>query len=188
MDLEKYGKFLSDGKIDEDNAMKIIETTIGGKCYPVSKDIDITCHTDFLWESPKGYLCSVDKKMQKKLSRGDDNKSNTMTWIELVNNSGLPGSATCQVENLAKYNITVSEAHDYLMLETNIDYLFLQRKKLTDFLYDKVDMGKVVYENPRKPYIPYQRKKYGHKDINVLTPNEDLEKIAHFTITKTNEI
>jgi hypothetical protein len=39
-----------------------------------------------------------------------------------------------------------------------------------------------VHKNPKKPYIAYQRE--NRKDIIVLVPIEDLEKIKHFCIYK----
>ena len=184
MDFEKYGKYLELGSKDEDDAMRLIENKIGGKCIKTTKELDINSHTDFIWISPNNTVCSIDKKMIKKVSRSSKNASNEMTWIELVGNSGLPGSATPQTDNLTRYGFEINPPNDYLMIETYNDFLFLQREKLSKFVKDKIEGKELVYKNPQKPYIPYQRKSYGHKDVNVLVPNKELYQLAQFIIKK----
>ena len=96
--------------------------------------------------------------------------------------NGEPGSATPMVKNLAKYGIMVSSKHDYIMQETDESYLFLQRYKLMELIKQNTDLEHPVHKNPKKPYIAYQRE--NRKDIIVLVPIEDLEKIKHFCIYK----
>lgn len=181
---EKYGQYLVEGKIDEDEAAKMIESAFGGKCYHTTPEIDVKCHTDLIWESPKGDLCAIDKKAAKKISRSDTKTSKNAEWFEVQNVNGNPGSATPMDRNLAKYGIYVSSSHDYIMQETDESYLFLQRYKLMKLIKENTDLEHPVHKNPRKPYIAYQRE--NRKDIIVLVPIEDLEKIKHFEITKEN--
>ena len=181
---EKYGQYLVEGKIDEDEAAKMIESAFGGKCYHTIPEIDVRCHTDLIWESPKGDLCAIDKKAAKKISRSDTKTSKNAEWFEVQNVNGNPGSATPMDRNLAKYGIYVSSSHDYIMQETDESYLFLQRYKLMKLIKENTDLEHPVHKNPRKPYIAYQRE--NRKDIIVLVPIEDLEKIKHFKITKEN--
>lgn len=179
---EKYGKYLTEAKKDEDEAAKMIENTFGGKCYHTTPEIDVNCHTDLIWESPKGYLCAIDKKAPKKISRSDTKASKFAEWFEVQNVNGEPGSATPMVKNLAKYSIMVSSKHDYIMQETEDKYLFLQRNKLTQHIKQNTDLEHPVSKNPKKPYIAYQRP--NRQDLIVLIPIEDLEKIKHFEIIK----
>lgn len=179
---EKYGNYLTEAKRDEDEAAKVIEERLGGKCYHTSSEIDVKCHTDLIWESPKGNLCAIDKKAPKKISRYDTKASSTAEWFEVQNVLGGPGSATPMVKNLANYNLNVSSKNDYIMQETEDSYLFLQRYKLIELIKQNTDLEHPVHKNPKKPYIAYQRE--NRKDIIVLVPIEDLEKIKHFEIIK----
>lgn len=179
---EKYGKYLTEAKRDEDEAAKVIMNTLGGKCYHTTPEIDVKCHTDLIWESPKGYLCAIDKKAPKKISRSDTNASKFAEWFEVQNVNGDPGSATPMVKNLAKYGIMVSSKHDYIMQEAVDSYLFLQRYKLMQLIKENTDLEHPVHKNPKKPYVAYQRE--NRKDIIVLVPIEDLDKIKHFGIYK----
>ena len=181
---EKYGKYLTEAKKNEDGAAKVIEERLGGTCYHTSSEIDVKCHTDLIWESPKGNLCAIDKKAPKKISRSDTKASKFAEWFEVQNVNGEPGSATPMVKNLVKYNIIVSSKHDYIMQETEDSYLFLQRYRLMELIKEHTDLEHPVHKNPKKPYIAYQRE--NRKDIIVLVPIEDLKKIKHFEIVKEN--
>jgi len=179
---EKYEKYLIEGEIDENNAARLIESTLGGKCYNTTPEVNIKCHTDIIWESPKGYTCSIDKKAQKKISRGDSVLSKNSEWFEIQNVNGGNGSAVPMVNELKKFGFNITETHDYIMQETDDRYLFLQRCKLLELIKNNCDIAKPVHKNPKKTYIPYQRQ--NRQDIIVLVPIEDLKKIKHFEILK----
>ena len=179
---EKYGQYLIEGKNDEDAAAKIIEQRLGGTCYHTTPEIDVKCHTDLIWITNKGVVCSIDKKAPKKISRSDTKASKTGEWFEIKNVNGGPGSATSMVGVLLKFGIKVASSHDYIMQETEGKYLFLQRNKLTQHIKEHTDLEHPVSKNPKKPYIAYQRP--NRQDIIVLVPIEDLEKIKHFEILK----
>ena len=57
---EKYTEFLKQGKINEDIAARAIEEAYGGIVTPATEEVDMKCHTDLLWLTPKGVLCSID--------------------------------------------------------------------------------------------------------------------------------
>lgn len=179
---EKYGQYLIEGKNDEDEAAKIIEQRLGGTCYHTTPEIDVKCHTDLIWITMKGVVCSIDKKAPKKVSRSDTKASKTAEWFEMRSVNGGPGSATPMVGELLKYGINVATSHDYIMQETEDKYLFLQRSKLSQMIKENTDLLHPVSKNPKKPYIAYQRQ--NRQDIIVLVPIEDLEKIKHFEILK----
>ena len=179
---EKYGKYITEAKKDEDEAAKVIVNTFGGKCYHTTPEIDVKCHTDLIWETPNGTLCSIDKKAPKKVTRKDNKTSKDAEWFEVQNVNGHPGSATPMDRNLAKYGINVATKYDYIMQETENGYLFLQRYKLFKLIKENTDLEHPVRKNPKKPYIAYQRE--NREDIIVLVPIEDLERIKHFSISK----
>ena len=179
---EKYGQYLVEGRNDEDTAAKIIEQRLGGKCYHTTPEIDVRCHTDLIWITNKGVVCSIDKKAPKKISRSDTKTSKTAEWFEIKNVNGGPGSATSMVGELLKFGIKVASSHDYIMQETEDKYLFLQRHKLTEYIKENTDLLHPVSKNPKKPYIAYQRP--NRQDVIVLVPIEDLEKIRQFEILK----
>ena len=180
----QYKPFLAEGHKDEDSAATLIAETLGGSVVRAPEEIDIKCHTDLLWTTKKGIMCSIDKKMMKRTSRGDSAYNSDATWIELKDNAGNDGSASCQGEKLRSVGYDIADEHDYLMVETTTSYLFIQRMKLYPFVSKLIEGKTVVYDNPRKVNIPYQRAKYGHQDISVLVSFEDLEKITQFKINK----
>lgn len=179
---EKYGQYLIEGQNDEDEAAKIIEQRLGGTCYHTTPEIDVKCHTDLIWITMKGVVCSIDKKAPKKISRSDTKTSKEAEWFEMRSVNGGPGSATPMAGELLKYGINVATSHDYIMQETEDKYLFLQRSKLSQLIKENTDLSHPVSKNPKKPYIAYQRQ--NRQDIIVLVPIEDLEKIKHFEILK----
>lgn len=178
-------EYLAKGKKDEDIAMHVIEETLGGKCfrpsnYKTAEYIDIECHTDFFWSSPKGYLCSIDKKSPKKINRLDEKETNEYTWIEIKNVNGKNGSACCQVENLAKIGYKVENNRDYCCYEIDNIYFFIQRIKLENWIKKQIKNKEIVSSNPNQPYIPYQRK--NRQDLIVLVPINDIENLSQFEI------
>lgn len=181
---DQYKPFLTEGHKDEDAAAKAISDTIGGKVYRTPEKIDMECHTDLFWETPKGELCSIDKKMRKRTSRHDSSYDDNATWVELRDNAGFEGSAYCQAEKLRSQGYDISDEHDYMMFETKDSYLFVQRMRLEPFVWNLIDGKNVVFENPKETNIPYQRAKYGNLDLCVLVSFEDLEKIMQFKIKK----
>ena len=168
--------------------MKILTQALGGRCFRAKdKKVDMICHTDFFWETDKGILCSIDKKMMKKTSRTDKNFSETNTWLELIGNEGNKGSACCHAETLQKFGYPIKKEHDYLMVESKDYLLMIQRYKSEKLLNEQMKDKEIVYFNPKKEYIPYQRKNYGHQDICMLVPFTDLEKITQFKILKPHD-
>lgn len=181
---DRYKDFLAEGHKDEDAAANVIREALGGDVFRAPEKLDIKCHTDLFWKTGKGVMCSIDKKMMKRTSRGDSSYNSDATWIELKDNAGNDGSASCQGEKLRGMGYDISDEHDYLMVETPNSYLFIQRMKLYPFVCKLIEGKTFVYDNPRKTNIPYQRAKYGHKDISVLVSFDDLEKITQFKINK----
>ena len=186
---EKKLEYLEIGAQNEDQAMKLLIDTYGGRCFKsYDLQVDKICHTDFFWETNKGILCSIDKKMMKQVARKwNGGFSARSTWLELVGNEGYPGSACCHAQDLQSFGYPVSKEHDYLMIETPKKMLFIQRYKTEELLTLNMEGKEIVYKNPRAEYIPYQRKDFGHKDICMLVPFKDLEKISHFTINIPNQ-
>lgn len=181
---EKYTEFLKQGKINEDIAARAIEEAYGGIVTPATEEVDMKCHTDLLWLTPKGVLCSIDKKKRKKIGRRDEAFNDNYTWIELLDNAGNAGSSVCQGQKLRDMGFDVEDKNDYLMLETSDEYLFVRRSELNPFVWSLVEGKETVHENPRVPNVPYQRK--GRRDLIVLVRMDDIRKITRFKIKKTH--
>ena len=126
-----------------------------------NKHIDVIC-------SRGNTTVTFDVKEQKKLHRYDEEPSNVYTWVELQNNFGGKG----WVYGQEKY-VAFEKGNEFIIVDrTKLLNLILENKK-EPILFDSGDL---------KPYMQYQRKKYDNLDINVLTPYDDLNKIAHTII------
>ena len=111
---------------------------------------------------------TFDVKEQKKLHRYDDKPSDVYTWVELQNNVGNKG--------------WVYGEEKYIAFEKGNEFIIVEREKLLNLILEK-KQEPIVFENRiLKPYMQYQRKKYDNLDISVLTPYDDLYKIAHKVI------
>ena len=78
---------------------------------------------------------------------------------------------------------------DYILNEISINNL--ERLGLIQIKYNEyISSGKnIVYDTPRECYVPYQRAKWGRKDIAFKAYMKDLEDISHFHINfVTNEV
>ena len=181
---KQYQEFYDKGHADEFNAAGLINEVIGGFARPAPTELDKKYHTDILWESPKGFLCSIDKKMQKRKKRGDANYDPYATWIELRDNFGRKGWAYCQAPKLREIGYNISDSHDYVMIESPNSYLFIQRNKLLPFTINLIKGKELVLKNPRQINIPYRREDSDHKDVVVSVLFKDLESITQFKINK----
>ena len=160
-----YEESVKDGLIVEDRFVKMFAIN-----YPNTK-----IRTSTLYEDKNKHIdviCSrgnttvtFDVKEQKKLHRYDDRPSDVYTWVELQNNYGNKGWIYGQEK--------------YIAFEKNNEFIIVERKKLLNLILEN-KQEPIIFENKvLKPYMQYQRKKYGNLDISVLTPYEDLYKIAH---------
>lgn len=162
-------EFYEHGKTDEAFVMSLLEKAIGGKAFPSTKSEDVKNHIDLWWDSPKGIRVSMDVKGPHRSRRSDSGYDEAIHWVELANTSGDKGSLYGDA--------------DYIAFRGETRTVFVKRKKLLDHILERTDGVDVVYENPKGCYVPYQRKKWGRKDIIVKIPDSDIEQLSHFIIS-----
>lgn len=157
-----------EGRMDEDFVMKAVTETLGGECVRASREDDMFKHIDFYWQSPKKGVIAIDVKGIKKNKRSDDNKDDSIHWIEMKNVRGNDG--------------WVYGKSDYIAFLTKKQILFVKLDTLRKFAEEKVKDKELVFENPKEFYIPYQRKKYGRLDMTFKCPISDLIELSEFSI------
>lgn len=150
-----------------------IETLLGGKCYQSTITEDTKKHVDFWWDAPNGKRYGIDVKDSRKNKRTDSDKDYSITWLEIQNVSGKPG--------------WIYGEEDYIVFKTDNKLLFIKREQLAYFAETKyneyISSGKnIVYDTPQECYVPYQRAKWGRKDIAFKAYMKDLEDISHFYV------
>lgn len=182
-----YEKSIKYGITIEELAIKRIKEEFNAsddECKHTDKEIDMFCHTDIIWKAPKG-LCTIDVKGAREMKRNDGKgKRYDGTWFELIGNTGHPGSATCQVNQLRKHGINANEKYDYIMCESLDDFLFFRRDKLSERLNEIIKGKPISTKNPCAENIPYTRKKWGHNDLSVFVLYEDIADLIKFKISK----
>lgn len=171
--MKKYlndiaSKMYLEGQNDENFVMAVIEDVLGGSCTKSSKQDDTSNHIDFWWDSPKKGLIGIDVKGRRKKNRQDTNYDDEMSWIELLNVRGKPGWV-------------YGKSH-YIAFRFTDKIIFVQTDKLRQFSEEKIKGKETVYDTPNDFYIPYQRKKYGRKDLMIKVPTIDLMQISSFII------
>lgn len=167
-------EFFEKGTTDENFIMEATEHFFGGKCYRSSDEEtrrreDRYDHIDFWWDSPKKGKIGVDAKGLKKSKRTDANYDDTIQWLELKGVTGYPGWLYGKAE--------------YIAFRTNNAIIYTRRDKLAKFAEEKVKGKKLVFDTPRDFYVPYQRRKYGKKDITIKVPTSDIIEMSDFSIT-----
>lgn len=153
---------------DEYFVMNAVQETLGGECYKSSRKEDMFQHIDFWWKSPKKGLIGIDVKGRKKNKRNDKTYDDSMSWIEILNVRGDPGWIYGKAE--------------YIAFRTERQILFVKTSVLRKFAEEKIQNKQLVFESPQEFYIPYQRKKYGRKDMMIKVPMDDIIQLSEFTI------
>ena len=169
-------EFFIKGTADENFIMEATEKSFGGRCYRDEDEKtrylhDKYDHIDFWWDSPKGGTFGVDAKGLKKNKRTDKTFDDSIQWIEIQGNSGYPG----WIYGKAKY----------IAFRTNSSIIYVRREKLANYAEGMVQGKELVFETPMDFYIPYQRKKYGKKDISIKVPTSDILELSDFVLDLT---
>ena len=139
------------------------------KIRPSTKFEDSNRHIDVVCQRGNTEV-TFDVKKQKKVNRSDNNLSGDFTWVELQNNYGGKGWA---------YG-----SEKYVALEMPEHFIIVERAKLLKLVIEN-KLDKIETENKNLPaYSQYKRAKYGNDDISVLTPYNDIYKIAHCLLEK----
>ena len=164
---ETVKKMFNEGLNDEFLVKEAIESTLGGVCEKSTTKDDRGKHVDLWWNSPKKGVIGIDVKGLHKNKRTDKKYSDNH-WVEAVNVSGNKG----WIYGEAKY----------IAFKTMNEIMFVDPKDLIDIYENKIADKELVYDTPTECYIPYQRKKWGRKDVMFKMPNDDLLKISKFII------
>lgn len=157
--IDEYRKIYGQ---DEILVMEITKDTFGGNVTKSTGDEDRIMHVDFWWDTPKGYRVGIDVKGVKKNPSGkfDD----TCTWLELQNNYGYPG--------------WLYGKEDFVAFKTYTQIVYIRRDVLCQYAEEMVKDKSLVFETPKDFYIPYQRRKWGRKDISIRVPMSDIIELA----------
>jgi hypothetical protein len=143
----------------------------GWKVLKSTKNEDIVRHID-------GYMVKGRKKMsfdfksRKRVSRGDNGRQDEFVWIEFINVRGNKG--------------WVFGEADWIVFERELDYLFVERRKLANLASLLVDFSKTVDEARHALYGVYTRK--GRFDQISMLKMRDVVEISSFTLNKNHEL
>ena len=157
-------KCLKAGKSDEELVMGLLSNQMGGSVKRASKDEDYKDHIDFWWETHDGNKFGVDVKGLNRVCGVDKEYDDTIHWVRLVDKQGREDRFYVKA--------------DYIAFRAMKKVIFVKGKKLVEFVLEMVKGKEVVYKNPRKCYVPYNR----DRDIAVMVLNDDLEKLSDFIL------
>lgn len=163
--MSKVQEFYKTGRAVEDQFAYLLMKTHGGLVKHSSRHQDMFDHIDLIWHiNDKVY--TFDVKGLKKHNQTDIYTDDSIHWVELQNVRGNLG--------------WVYGKADYIVFETNNDWLFVKRKALLDLLEEKVKDKTIT--NSKELYTYYQR--YNRQDIVVKVLTSDLRKIASSILNK----
>lgn len=149
-------------QIEQSFAQKLVSTH-GGIIHHSSKHEDINDHIDLIWTiNDKQY--TFDVKGVKKNNRIDTNYNDSIHWIELQNVNGKKGWLYGKAQ--------------YIVFETNINWIIVKRLKLIDFIDSKITDRTIT--NTKELYTLYRRT--GRKDVITKIPTSDLLQIGKILI------
>ena len=156
-------------KREEEFVMSALTIAIGGACSGGTLEDDMKSHIDLWWDSPKKGVIGIDVKGIKAHSTSAHTFDDSINWLEIQNTLGENGWLKGEA--------------DYIAFKTFTDVIFVKRQKLLDWTLKMIEGKEIVHETPTDYYIPYNRSKWGNKDIVVKCRTSDLRKLAHFTIS-----
>ena len=171
-----YEQFVEDGRAEEVLVAQSIVNVLGGRIEWATRREDIEDHVDFWWlrpsaEHPGLYArVGVDVKGMRKLSRNDPNPSLTITWLELRNVNGGPGSLYGKAQYIAFVRLN--------------DILIVDRIRLLEFAERQIAGKQVVTDRPSQCYVPYQRARWDREDLTFMAYLPDIAAIAERIIPK----
>jgi hypothetical protein len=153
------------GKKAEDLFKQSMED-LGWHVYDATKEENIKKHIDFhLASSKENKFFSVDVKAQKKTNRSDNKVNDEWLWIEFVNVRGAFGWLHGKADEIA--------------FERNTDFLMINREKLKEFTFKKVENIDVDRASDAK-YKFYSRK--GRDDLLTQVSVNDLMKEVEYKL------
>lgn len=167
-------EFYKNSLRDEEFVLKLTEENWGGITRKATRNEDMFDHIDFFWRMNESMEeIGFDVKGLRKNKRSDKEFDDRITWVELLNVNGYPGS----VYGKAKY----------IAFLTKDSVVYVDRVKLIKFVNKRVQGKDIVHQCPSECYVPYQR--WGRKDMIVKVPMADLKPIAKQILKfKTEEL
>lgn len=165
---EKQNSYLKQSINDEIFVMELLKNVFGGNCYKATFKEDTKKHIDIWWESPKKGLIPIDVKGRKKNKQNDESYNDNIQWIELYNVKGEKG--------------WVYGESEYISFITKNKVIFIKTERLREYAEKMIEGKELVYDTPKDFYIPYQRKRWGRKDITFKCPINDLIELNDFII------
>ena len=160
-----HQSFLKAGAEKEQEFANLLVLRHGGVVTHSDRSTDMKDHIDIFWEKDNKKF-SFDIKGLKKSSKSDSKPDINIHWIEIANVRGNAG--------------WVYGKADYIVFETDTDWLIVKRRRLIDVINSKVTDTSI--KNTKELYTYYQRP--GRKDIIVKVLTSDLYEIASKTISK----
>ena len=157
--------FVKVGAEKEQEFADLLVLKHGGVVTHSDRNTDIKDHIDLFWEID-GKKFSFDVKGLKKNSRSDKVTDNNIHWIEIANVRGNAGWLYGKA--------------DYIVFETDTEWLLVKRRRLIEMINSKVIDTKI--SNTKELYTYYRRA--GRKDIIVKVLTSDLVEIASKILNK----
>lgn len=131
---------------------------------------DVNNHIDFYLKY-NDEIRSFDVKARKKINREDKKENNELNWVELKNVNGKDGWIYGKATHIA--------------FETEDGFMLVKRKDLIKLIEEKC-VDATIYNSKeykdKEIYKKYNRE--GRKDIIILVPNKDINKIKETYIKK----
>lgn len=131
---------------------------------------DVRKHIDFTLTC-ENKKWSFDVKAKKKVNRDDKKAADDLNWIELKNVRGCDGWLYGEATHIA------FEINEGFMLVKRTDLINLIKEKCQDSTIYPSEQHKI-----KEIYKKYNRA--GRKDVIILVPNSDLQKIQEKFIPK----
>lgn len=169
---EVLSSFQKVGEVYEDAVGRRLVEAKGGKYVKSTLNENTKKHIDIWWTEDNGSRHGIDVKMPKRIRRGDTAPDNTRTWVELVNKAGDRGWLYGDEEWIS-----------FVREGEFRDILFVNRKKLAEFVESKVRNARINDFNSGENYDLYSRARWGDHDVMTIVPFDDMMDFVDFKLT-----
>jgi hypothetical protein len=115
-------------------------------------------HVDFWVKDKNNEWRSVDAKAMKKMSRSDNGTQDEWTFVEWLNNAGMPG--------------WLARGAEFMAFEREEHVFLVKRSRLHDWAKERVDFNALCMRSSEAKYKVYSR--FGREDLTSLIRLDDL--------------